>query len=321
MDIVACRTILRLVASLHARGHQRLRIVPTRSASDGTWRCTIAGARDLDASGVRLVDPEVPAAQYVSDEGRACFGWRDAADASPEALAERFVERFPVLARAGWGADWAYAGWYLELLRLTAPDDLPVAYADGLAALLGGEPPASRPRAASLCRVRPVPRPGPHARGDSPGGCVGRPCRLHGCRTTSDARRPRAGCPRPGAVGVARRAAPRAARRMVRRGGGAVADAAAGADAGCSGVGPIRGCVSGLPPVSAIRVWGLPGGGSVRLPGGMRVRVRILPARTSGALSGVVGNLRPLLAGEQGQRHVTQRGTRGGRRATREVRR
>jgi len=35
-----------------------------------------------------------------------------------------------VLAEAGKGMDLAYAGWYMEMLQLTCPDALPIAYAD-----------------------------------------------------------------------------------------------------------------------------------------------------------------------------------------------
>jgi hypothetical protein len=135
MDIAACRAVLRLVGALHAQGHQRLRIAPTVSETDGTWQCVIAASRSFSAGGVVLVDHGGPAVHYGSDQGHACFGWHDAVDASPERLADMFVARFPTVAGAGWGPDWAYAGWFLELLRLTAPDDLPVAHAEGLATL------------------------------------------------------------------------------------------------------------------------------------------------------------------------------------------
>ena len=49
---------------------------------------------------------------------------------SSSGLAELFIDRFPEIAEAGRGSDWLYVGWYLEMLHLTYPDSLPIAYAD-----------------------------------------------------------------------------------------------------------------------------------------------------------------------------------------------
>jgi hypothetical protein len=70
------------------------------------------------------------ARSYSSADERDYFGWRDAREASPGRLAEMFIARFPDVAAAGRGSDWSYAGWYVEMLHLTYPDALPVAYAD-----------------------------------------------------------------------------------------------------------------------------------------------------------------------------------------------
>ena len=42
-----------------------------------------------------------------------------------------FVERFPSVVEAGRGSDWPYAGWYMEMLRLTHPDQFPYAVGQG----------------------------------------------------------------------------------------------------------------------------------------------------------------------------------------------
>ena len=71
------------------------------------------------------------AAHYYSASEREYFGWKDAAHATPSKLADLFIERFPEIVEVGWGSDWPYAGWYLEMLHLTYPDAFPIAYADG----------------------------------------------------------------------------------------------------------------------------------------------------------------------------------------------
>jgi hypothetical protein len=70
------------------------------------------------------------AAHYSSGQERNYFGWEDAAHVTPSRLAELFIERFPAIVKAGYASDWTYAGWYLEMLHITYPDCLPIAYAD-----------------------------------------------------------------------------------------------------------------------------------------------------------------------------------------------
>ena len=67
-------------------------------------------------------------AHYTSADERCFFGWDDVAHFTPSQLADAFVERLPDLAKEGRGSDWLYAGWYVEMLHLTYPDVLPVAY-------------------------------------------------------------------------------------------------------------------------------------------------------------------------------------------------
>ena len=68
--------------------------------------------------------------EYTSGQGENYFGWEDASHASPSQLADIFIKRFPRIAEAGYGADWTYAGWYMEMLHLTYPESFPIAYAD-----------------------------------------------------------------------------------------------------------------------------------------------------------------------------------------------
>jgi hypothetical protein len=130
-DIVY-RKVLLMVSELHRRGHQRLRIAPGLSPDGGEhWRCSITPITNIsNKHGARLVDWEHLAAHYTSGAGAKYFDWSYAANLDPAKLALRFIEEFPLIAEAGRGSDWAYSGWYQEMLGLTHPDLLPIAYRD-----------------------------------------------------------------------------------------------------------------------------------------------------------------------------------------------
>ena len=132
MDYRAYRKVLRLVAELHVRGYQRLRIAPGMAPSGLFWRCTIAPVTCFSAlHGGKLVNwSNESCARYTSGDERKYFGWTDAAHVTPSQLTDLFVARFPDLVRGGYGADWTYAGWYLDMLHLTHPGSFPIAYAD-----------------------------------------------------------------------------------------------------------------------------------------------------------------------------------------------
>jgi len=125
------RTMLKMIAELHVRGYQRLRIVP-HIASVGAWRCGITPATNTRADhGAIPVDwssERLP--QYTQASGKNYFQWEDSSYLTPSRLANRFIERFPAVAREGYGPDWLYAGWYVELLQRTHPDLLPIALAE-----------------------------------------------------------------------------------------------------------------------------------------------------------------------------------------------
>lgn len=60
-------------------------------------------------------------------------GWNDADELSARALAARFLSEFQILARAGFGRDWAYASWLTEVLGVVERGDTmsyPIFYAD-----------------------------------------------------------------------------------------------------------------------------------------------------------------------------------------------
>jgi hypothetical protein len=129
----AALNVLRMVHELHKRGYQRLRIVPGMSASGMHWRVTILPrARVLRGHGAMSHDWTWggPEPFYTSGQDSEYFGWNDAVEDGPAELADKFLARFPAIAEAARGSDWAYAGWYLEMLAKAQVGEFPVAYAD-----------------------------------------------------------------------------------------------------------------------------------------------------------------------------------------------
>jgi len=130
VDYRVYRKVLRMVGELHLRGYQKLRIAPGMSASGMHWRCSVTPASNVLASHGAMLQDWERAAHYSSGMEGGYFNWTDAAHCSPSRLAELFLVRFPEIAAAGYGSDWLYAGWYVEMLHQTYPDLFPIAYAD-----------------------------------------------------------------------------------------------------------------------------------------------------------------------------------------------
>ena len=133
--IMQCRAVLLLVHELHLRGFQRLRAIPAMAPSGKYWWCAIAPVSLVSVShGARLVDgasndPRI--ARYSSRDQNRYFQWADISPhTTPSGLARRFVQRFPDIVEEGRGSDWPYAGWYVEMLHLTYPDQFPYAMAN-----------------------------------------------------------------------------------------------------------------------------------------------------------------------------------------------
>ena len=119
-----------MVQELHILGHQRLRIAPGMAPSGMYWRCSVTPrANTLRSNGARMSEWDF-AAHYTSGQERNYFDWTDMAHARPIDLAKAFIRRFPEIAAAGHGADWAYAGWYVWMMHLTYPNSFPYPYAD-----------------------------------------------------------------------------------------------------------------------------------------------------------------------------------------------
>jgi len=105
--------------------------MPGMSPSGMHWRCNITPVTNiLQTHGAMARDFFDQSANYSSSMGAEYFGWADAKKATARDLAAMFSARFPDLLAAGHGRDWAYAGWYVEMLGHAERGDLPVAYAD-----------------------------------------------------------------------------------------------------------------------------------------------------------------------------------------------
>jgi len=123
--------VLEMVHELHKAGYQRLRICPGMNSSGTAWRCSVTPVTNiLRTHGAMTADFDADVAHYSSAQGSEYFGWRDAMDASARELAKNFVERFPEIAAKGKGEDWAYAGWYLQMLGFAEQGNFPLAYND-----------------------------------------------------------------------------------------------------------------------------------------------------------------------------------------------
>ena len=131
---LTARKVLLLVSELHLRGLQFLRACVMMSPSGTSWRCSIAPVSLVAIENGALLSQagweSNLAAHYTSAAGDEYFGWHDAGHDTPSELARKFIERFPEIVDAGRGSDWLYAGWFVEMLHLTYPYDVPYAMAD-----------------------------------------------------------------------------------------------------------------------------------------------------------------------------------------------
>ncbi|TFC88381.1 hypothetical protein E3T24_02585 [Cryobacterium sp. TmT2-59] len=109
-----CFKLLDAVALLHARGHQRLRVLPNLGGPMASWRLVVVLAEDI------TYRDQFPHWEFDS----TVFSYSSAAETRAGALEIRPDTTLDVIAHeilagatdAGMGIDWAYAGWYSELL-------------------------------------------------------------------------------------------------------------------------------------------------------------------------------------------------------------
>jgi hypothetical protein len=123
--------VLAMVHELHKAGYQRLRICPGMSGSGGAWRCTVTPISNvLRSDGALIANFDALTAHYSSAQKNLYFDWLDAKTSTARELANLFIKRFPDIAAAGLGEDWAYAGWYVLMLGFAEQGEFPVAYAE-----------------------------------------------------------------------------------------------------------------------------------------------------------------------------------------------
>lgn len=128
------RKVLEAVHSLHRRGFQHLRIQPQGGTTEEDWCVSIIAVPEAQAG--PHGDTEL---LHRARDGDASFGWEAARGVSADDLATMMLERAHDLCRAGRGRDWAYAGWYTEMLGHLLDGALPSA--SGLAQSPHVEPP------------------------------------------------------------------------------------------------------------------------------------------------------------------------------------
>lgn len=129
--IEICFKLLDALALLHSRGHQRLRVYPNLGGATGSWRFRVFLAdaflpENLSPFG----DPQWESAIFVySSAGQFRGGALEVGPHTPVG-----VIAGEILAGAldqGVGIDWAYAGWYSELLgEARRLRDLPISYSE-----------------------------------------------------------------------------------------------------------------------------------------------------------------------------------------------
>lgn len=150
--------VLLTVHELHRLGYQFLRIEPGMSPSGLYWRVAVAPARlfrpDHGALLAEGAHDHPHVVRYSSADDNRYFGWLDSQEDSAPDLAVTFVRRFPEIAAAGLGRDWAYAGWFTEMLGLAVRGAVPVAYAEFL-----DSPPGVLPTTAGRGFELPMPPP------------------------------------------------------------------------------------------------------------------------------------------------------------------
>jgi hypothetical protein len=105
----------------------------------GHWRCSIApvllfyrnhGAIHLEPeTGVDAPEAAM-VARYTGAAGSHYFEWGDARTDTARSLADKFIDRFPLLSMNSQGWDYPYAGWYLRLLGIAERGWLPYVFAE-----------------------------------------------------------------------------------------------------------------------------------------------------------------------------------------------
>ncbi len=117
--------VIRMVGELHRMGFQHLRIMPYQHPN--AWRLAV-GPKDCFSlrNGASLNNNAWDDVKIYSSagDGNHYFDWQDAKNDNARSLAEKFLLRFPNIAKRGAGRDWCYAGWLSELISVLEEGDL-----------------------------------------------------------------------------------------------------------------------------------------------------------------------------------------------------
>ena len=123
------RNLMAMVAVLYDRGHQRLTFLP-HIAGAGYYRYLLT-VEDPPRFPRGDVDPEVATTVWDSLAGGSGLAWVEDPLASPVALAEAFLARYPRIARLSVGERPGVARWYGEMMRVTGPFGVVAYWLDG----------------------------------------------------------------------------------------------------------------------------------------------------------------------------------------------
>lgn len=107
-----------MVSELHKRGYQHLRVMPFLHDGGNLWRLAFGPRKDFSRlMGLALVQATFDRApQFSSASSSYPFDWRDAGSDDARDLAAKMINRFPDLIQASKGRDWAYVGWFAEMM-------------------------------------------------------------------------------------------------------------------------------------------------------------------------------------------------------------
>lgn len=122
--------VLAMVHELHKVGFQRLRVDAHLAPSGLAWRCKILPKSGASRHHGAVDTASMPSVLHSSAFECEYFGWSDAKYDTARQLAQKFLERFPHIARSGRGRDPEYAGWYVEMLGHAERGALPVIYSN-----------------------------------------------------------------------------------------------------------------------------------------------------------------------------------------------
>jgi 8-oxo-dGTP diphosphatase len=126
------RRLLQMVAVLHQRGFESLRIMPGMSASGCHWRTALAPASLFEPRNGAMLPSDAyhRFPRYTTGEGMGAFGWMDAAALTLDDLADRFESEHAAMLQECRPPDPEYVQWYQEMLDATQPLGLVIAYWD-----------------------------------------------------------------------------------------------------------------------------------------------------------------------------------------------